>query len=131
MEDTIRKMMQECTEASDQERITFPEVVGKLAAAGVERYHADLQRHEKVYYLPDGRSHAVASLPIEEPVAMSFSATGVEAAVRAAQAGTIKYGEFCRRIQRAGCVGYFVSMSGRRAVYFGRSSECHVERFPT
>lgn len=131
MEEAIKRVMQECTDASDQERTTFPEVVGKLAAAGIERYHADLQRHEKVYYLPDGRSHAVASLAIEEPVAMSFSASGIETAVRAIQDGTIRYGEFCRRIQRAGCVGYFVSMSGRRAVYFGRSSECHVEHFPT
>ena len=131
MEDAMKKVMQDCTEASDEERITFPEVVGRLAAAGVERYHADLQRHEKVYYMPDGRSHAVASRPVEEPVAMAFSATGVAAAVGAAQAVTIQYGEFCRRIQRAGCVGYFVSMSGRRAVYFGRSSECHVEHFPT
>ena len=131
MEDAIRKVMQECTDASDQERISFPDVVGRLAAAGVERYHADLQRHEKVYYLPDGQSHAVPTVALAEPAAAAFSATGVEAAVRAAQAGTIGYGEFCRWILKAGCVGYFVSIPGRRAVYFGRTSECHVEHFPS
>ncbi len=30
----------------------------------------------------------------------------------------------------AGCAGYFVSLIGRRAVYFGRTAETHVEPFP-
>lgn len=29
-----------------------------------------------------------------------------------------------------GCVGYHVSLAGRRAVYYGRSGETHVEQFP-
>ena len=32
------------TEASDEERITFPEVVTALSEVGIERYHADLAR---------------------------------------------------------------------------------------
>lgn len=131
MHETIRAVMQECTDASDQERISFPEVVGKLAAAGVERYHADLQRHEKTYYLPSGESHLAPCAAMGEAAAVPFSAAGVSAAVRAVQAGTIRYREFCRQILQAGCVGYFVSISGRRAVYFGRTSECYVEPFPT
>jgi hypothetical protein len=30
----------------------------------------------------------------------------------------------------AGCAGYIVSFTGRRAVYFGRNAEIHVECFP-
>ena len=59
MNTDIIGVMQECTDASDQERISFPEVVMKLAQAGIERYHADLLRAEKIYYLPSGESHRV------------------------------------------------------------------------
>ena len=120
----------ECTEASDAGRITFPDVVGKLIAAGVERYHADLMRAERTYYMPSGESvvtpgHALAAMPANE-----FSALGVEAAVRDIQAGKIQYREFCARIAAVGCVGYIVTLAGRRAVYYGRTGETYVEPFP-
>ena len=37
---------------------------------------------------------------------------------------------FCAKVMAAGCAGYIVSFSGRRAVYFGRTAETHVEYFP-
>jgi len=122
--------MTHCTEASDEERVTFPEVVAALMAAGIERYHADLLRAEKTYYMPDGSSHVTPTRAIGAAVAQDFSAAGVDAAVRAVQAGRIRYVEFCERIMTAGCSGYFVSLAGRRAVYYGRSGETHVEPFP-
>lgn len=120
----------ECTEASDQERITFGEVVGRLIEGGVERYHADLLRDEKIYYMPDGHSHLVACAAIGVRPADAFSPEDVSAAVRAIQAGKIKYRTFCRQIMEAGCVGYLVSIQGKRAVYYGRSGETYVEPFP-
>jgi hypothetical protein len=30
----------------------------------------------------------------------------------------------------AGCVGYFVQITGRQVIYFGRKGEMHIERFP-
>jgi uncharacterized protein YbcV (DUF1398 family) len=126
----VVKVMQECTEASDQERITFPEVVMKLMQAGVERYHADLLRADKIYYLPSGESHRVPAAPIQATPAPAFAADGVAAAVRAIQQQTIQYREFCERIAQAGCVGYIVSMVGRRAVYYGRTGDSYVELFP-
>ena len=63
MQEHVASTMQECTDASDQERISFPEVVMKLMQAGVERYHADLLRAEKTYYLPSGESHRVEAAP--------------------------------------------------------------------
>ena len=62
--------------------------------------------------------------------AREFSAEGVEKAVRAIQRQQIAYREFCRLIADAGCVGYFVSLAGRRAVYYGRTGDEHVEWFP-
>ena len=62
--------------------------------------------------------------------ALKFSAEGVEKAVRAIQRQQIAYREFCRLIADAGCVGYFVSLAGRRAVYYGRTGDEHVEWFP-
>jgi uncharacterized protein YbcV (DUF1398 family) len=125
-----KTIMQECTDASDAERITFPEVVAKLMSVGVEQYHADLRRAQKTYYMPDGASHVVpAHAPMGE-FGAAFSAAHVAAAIRASQAGTIKYREFCDRIREAGCVFYIVSLAGRRAVYFGRTGEQYVEHFP-
>ena len=77
MQPDIINVMQECTEASDQGRISFPEVVMKLAQAGVERYHADLVRAEKIYYLPSGESHRVAAAEVETVPAAEFTARGV------------------------------------------------------
>jgi uncharacterized protein YbcV (DUF1398 family) len=123
--------MQECTDASDQERISFGEVVMKLVQAGVERYHADLLRAEKIYYLPSGESYRVPAAPVEATPAAAFAAEGVAAAVQAIQQRKIQYREFCERIVQAGCVGYMVSMTGRRAVYYGRTGDSYVEPFPS
>jgi uncharacterized protein YbcV (DUF1398 family) len=131
MDAHVKRVMQECTEASDEERIPFPEVVMKLMEVGVERYHADLLRAEKTYYLPNGDSEIVPNRAVAGVPAREFSVAGVEAAVRAIQAQRIKYKEFCERIIAAGCVGYFVSLAGRRAVYYGRTGDSHVEWFPT
>jgi uncharacterized protein YbcV (DUF1398 family) len=125
-----RDVLLECTKASDEERVTFPEVVKKLIGAGVERYHADLLRSEKIYYLPNGESEAVPCHTVDVVPPQEFSAQGVDAAVRAIQAGKIQYKAFCERVAAAGCVGYFVSMAGKRAIYYGRTGDSHVERFP-
>lgn len=130
MDAHARTVVADCSRASDEERISFPEVVAKLMAAGIERYHADLRRSEKTYYAADGSSEVVPVLAVDGMPADAFSAAGVEAAVRASQAQKIGYGEFCRRIYAAGCVDYIVSLAGRRAVYFGRTGESHVELFP-
>jgi uncharacterized protein YbcV (DUF1398 family) len=130
MNTATHEVLVECTEGSTNERISFPEVVGKLIAAGVERYIVDLTRAEKTYYLPSGENetfkmHAISAAPAER-----FSADGVQAAVRASQQQKIKYRGFCERIAEAGCVGYMVSIPGKRAVYYGRTGETYVEMFP-
>lgn len=130
MDDATITALRDCTAGSDAGSMTFPQVIARLAAVNVERYHADLVRAEKTYYLPDGASHTLACHSLDTPSATPFSAAGVDAAVRAVQAGAIDYQEFCRRIAQAGCVFYVVSLTGRRAVYYGRTGEAHVEMFP-
>lgn len=130
MDAPVRDAMHWATNESDAERAIFPDVVRKLVAAGVERYHADLVCSTKTYYLPNGE-HEVTPCHRVAAAAKDFDAKAVEAAVRASQAQTIKYREFCDRIAAAGCVGYFVSFAGRRAVYYGRTGDSHVEWFPS
>jgi uncharacterized protein YbcV (DUF1398 family) len=130
MNEHVKDLMEECTHASDEERIVFGEVVMKLMQAGVERYHADLLRAEKIYYLPTDQSHRVPAANVDTTPPQVFSAEGVAAAVKAIQGQEIKYREFCERIAAAGCVGYIVSLAGRRAVYYGRTGDNYVEPFP-
>jgi uncharacterized protein YbcV (DUF1398 family) len=51
--------------------------------------------------------------------------------VRQSQRNEHTYLDFIRKTMAAGCVGYFVQITGRRAIYFGRNGESHVELFPT
>ena len=129
MDSATKTLVIEMTRASDEERMTFPQAVAALVAARVERYHADLMRSERVFYMPDGASERV-SMHTSPPPAAAFVAQGVEAAVGAIQRGEIPYLEFCARIAQAGCVGYHVFLSGRRVIYYGRKGDQHVEYFP-
>jgi uncharacterized protein YbcV (DUF1398 family) len=123
-------MIQECAALSIAGKISFGAVVNRLMGIGLERYHADYTRHECTYYMPDGQSLVVPVNHSPQPIAQTFSATGVEAAVRQAQRGEIFYPEFLKQTFAAGCVGYFVQITGRQVIYFGRNGEQHVEKFP-
>jgi uncharacterized protein YbcV (DUF1398 family) len=123
-------VLEECAAASLSGTATFPEIVGRLSAMEVERYHADYSRRETTYYLPDGDSHVVKMAHPPQAIGATFSAAGVETAVRASQRGEIKYVEFLARSMAAGCVGYFAQLAGRQVLYFGRNGEVHVEPFP-
>ena len=129
MDAHAKEVAREMSKASDEERIAFPAVVKALMEAGIERYHADLVAGRKTYYLPGGEFEETPSHKVGG-AAREFSAEGVEKAVRAIQRQEIAYREFCRQIADAGCVGYFVSLAGRRAVYYGRTGDEHVEWFP-
>ena len=123
-------VMHEVAERSHAGTISFPEVVGKLTQAGVERYHADLCRGERVFYMPSGESHVETTGDKYGDAAVEFSGAGVDAAVRTIQRGEIDYQEFVRRILAAGCVNYFVYITGRQTLYYGRNGDVHVEKFP-
>jgi uncharacterized protein YbcV (DUF1398 family) len=122
--------IQECASLSIEGMISFGAVGGGLMGIGLERYHADYSRHESTYYMPDGESIVVPVNHPSQPIAETFSAAGVGSAVRQAQRGEIFYPEFVKQTKAAGCVGYFVQITGRQVIYFGRNGEQHIEQFP-
>lgn len=124
------EVIEQCAKGSVTGKLTFPEIVGKLMAINVERYHADYSRHEITYYFPDGESLVVAVPHPAHDTATEFSAADVAAAVRQSQQNEHTYLDFIRKTMAAGCVGYFVQLTGRKAIYFGRTGESHVEHFP-
>lgn len=110
--------------------MSFPTVVGALLAQGVESYRIDYLRMEATYYFPDGQSH-VEPVPLPpHPVAELFSAPGVQAAIREAQAGTVKYPVFSRMAVESGTANYVAYLTGRKVIYFGRNGDLHIEHFP-
>jgi uncharacterized protein YbcV (DUF1398 family) len=124
------RIVKETAELSASGNIHFGEVVRRLMTAGIERYHADYSRMESTYYTPEGGSTVTPMQHESTPIAEIFSATKVEAAVRQAQRGEIMYPQFTRLVLAAGCVGYFVLISGKCVQYFGRKGEIHTEWFP-
>jgi uncharacterized protein YbcV (DUF1398 family) len=124
------QVIQGCAKGAFNGEMTFPEIVGRLAQIDVERYHADYSRQETTYYLADGDSLVVAMPYSSHATAAEFSTSAVEAAVRQSQRNEHTYPDFIRKTMAAGCVGYFVQITGRRVIYFGRNGESHVEHFP-
>jgi uncharacterized protein YbcV (DUF1398 family) len=124
--ETIR----ECSSASFETNMPFPEVVLRLAQARVERYHTDLILQARTYYDQAGQNHT-EPFPhfIATAAAQRFSQSQVRAAIHAIQHRQIGYREFLSRIMAAGTVSYYVFITGRRAIYFGRHGDFHVEEF--
>lgn len=123
---------QTCLNAAHDGSLSFPEIVGKLTAAGFEGYTVDYRRNSQTYYLPDGDSVVMDMPSSDGRIAAAFDATEIERLVRWAQANPADYSyvAFCEKAKAAGCAGYFVSFLGRRVVYFGRTAETHAEHFP-
>ena len=121
-----------CLHAAHDGSLSFPEIVGKLLAAGFEGYTVDYRCNSQTYYLAYGDSVTMDMQPSVGNVAAAFDATEVERLVRWAQANPADYSyvAFCEKAKAAGCAGYLVSFLGRRVVYFGRTAETHVEHFP-
>lgn len=121
-----------CLDAAYDGSLAFPDIVGALIGAGFEGYMVDYRRRATTYFLPDGDSVELENHPSPGAVAAAFDAAGVAAQVKWAQANPPGYSylAFCENVKGFGCAGYMVSFSGRRALYFGRTAETHVEPFP-
>lgn len=132
MDDHRMSVAKACLDAAQDGTMTFPQIVGTLMQEGFEGYAIDFRRAVATYYTPCGDSIEVPAHKINGPIAPSFDAARIEAAIKEAQqlVPGYSYPGFCRKIASAGCAGYVVSFSGRRALYIGRTAETHVERFP-
>ncbi len=131
--DAHKKALAEaCLRGAETNTMTFPEIVGALMNGGFESYAVDLRRATATYYLPDGESVEISAHLVDTAIAPNFDAAGIQSAIREAQqlAPGYTYKGFCKKVAAAGCAGYLVSFSGRRALYVGRTAETHVEQFP-
>jgi uncharacterized protein YbcV (DUF1398 family) len=132
MDSQLFEIAQSCLHGAESGSMSFLDIVGKLILAGFESYAIDFRRATAIYYLPDGESIELPTHRHDTVIATTLNIATLQAAIRAAQqAGPhYTYSGFCQKVMACGCVGYVVSFSGRRAVYFGRTAETHVEHFP-
>ncbi|WP_165235793.1 DUF1398 family protein [Aquisphaera insulae] len=123
-------MLHDCLTRAFAGRLTFPETVSKMLETGVERYDADLTRLETMHYGVDGTTH-LEPMPLTNipEVPDEFSSGAVQAAIEAIRERQIDYPEFLRRVMAAGTASYSVFLNGRKAIYFGRNGDFHVEPF--
>lgn len=131
MQQSTLDAIDHCARSSYAGTKSFGEVVTGLMQVGVESYFADYRTASTTYYLPSGESHCLTLAVPEVMVPGGFDAAAVQAAIRGAQSGAVKYPEFMALSMAAGCVGYMVWMAGRHVSYFGRKGEVHVEAFPS
>jgi uncharacterized protein YbcV (DUF1398 family) len=132
MDEHKKSVARICLEGAEGNTMTFPQVVGTLMREGFEGYAIDFRRALATYYLPDGDSVELPAHKLDVPIAPTFDAMPIQAAIKEAQqlVPGYTYRSFCNKVVSAGCAGYIVSFSGRRALYIGRTAETHVEHFP-
>ncbi|WP_431282602.1 DUF1398 domain-containing protein [Humitalea sp. 24SJ18S-53] len=132
MDDFQKSVAKTCLDGAEGNSLTFPQIVETLMRAGFESYLIDFRRSVAIYYLPDGQSVELPTQQVRTAIAPGFDAASMQAAIREAQqlVPGYTYAGFCQRAAAAGCAGYIVSFPGRRALYFGRSAEVHVEHVP-
>lgn len=85
MNDQQKTIARTCLEAVEGGTVNFPQIVGTLLEAGFESYAIDFRRAVATYYLPDGQSVELPTHRVDAPVAPSFNATLMQAAIREAQ----------------------------------------------
>ncbi len=110
--------------------LIFPDVVRRLMEVGVESYFCDLANGAETFYQIDGETHTEKMILPVMPIAEEFSSADLVAAIRGAQADTIRYPEFMKRSAAAGVIAYWAFLTGRKVIYFGRKGELHIEEFP-
>lgn len=116
---------------SHQDRLPFPEFVGKLIGLGVEFYHVNYLTGQVAFYSETGAC-VVVSLNVEDlpTVAKEFNGEALRAAIRDSQLHAQPYRDFSQRAVNAGVQSYFTFLRGQRVVYIGRQGEQHTEWFP-
>jgi uncharacterized protein YbcV (DUF1398 family) len=124
------KEIHEVMKATQAGMLTFPNVVRRFLEAGVESYFVDFATARETVYGVSGETLTESVALAIGPVAVSFSEDRIVAAIRAAQADTIRYPEFVKLAAEAGVIGYWAYLTGRKVVYFGRKGESHTEMFP-
>lgn len=124
------QIFDECSRRSLAESLPFPEVLRRCADAGIDRYVADLVSGRKVAYDRAQGWHVSAEVLPSLSVAEMFSESAVRRALEQIQQRQVTYRAFLEALAAAGTVGYGVFITGRRAIYWGRHGQEHIEHFP-
>ena len=132
MDDSKASIARTCLDGAETGAMNFPQIVDTLVREGFEGYLVDFRQATATYYLSDGGGITLPTHKLDVALAAAFDPAPIQAAIRDAQllVPGYSYGGFCRRVASAGCAGYLVSFPGRRALYFGRTAETHLEPFP-
>lgn len=125
-----KQAIHELALATQQGKITFPEVVKGLLEAGVESYLVNFATMQKTHFLSHGATHIVPMILDHGPVAAEFDSDAIVAALGDAQADVIRYPEFVNRVVAAGVIGYWAFLTGKKVVYLGRKGEQYIREFP-
>lgn len=126
----MREELQRIFDDSEKGEIHFGQVVERLMALNISSYQVEYRAGSiRLFDKDDHFFELPAELP-EHPIARVFNGEALRAAIHGAQEGRIKFPEFKRLSQEAGCVGYHVWITGRHVTYYGRAGETHIEHFP-
>jgi uncharacterized protein YbcV (DUF1398 family) len=123
-------VMHEVMAETQAGKLIFPEVVRRLSEIGVESYLVDFATGKETFYTAAGETYVEAMTLHPTSVAADFSKAGIVAAIRGAQADTVRYPEFVKRATHAGVIAYWAYLAGEKVVYLGRKGEMHIEEFP-
>lgn len=85
MYETQKAAALSCLRAAEQNRMSFPQILGLLSGAGFEGYTIDFRQGTACYVLPSGE-HVSFACPVR-PVAPTLDVPGLQSAIHAAQAG--------------------------------------------
>jgi uncharacterized protein YbcV (DUF1398 family) len=121
------KIAKECSKLSEEEKITFPEVIAFLDQAGIESYVTNILVPSKIYYAENEAYETPLNYKVKLEVAHFFNQKDIEEAVFSIQANKITYQEFLKKIAESGVIFYIVFIKGKKVIYFGRKGEQHVE----
>jgi uncharacterized protein YbcV (DUF1398 family) len=119
-------------EGSEADTMTFAEGLKMLMEGGFDGYAVDFRRGTRTYYSLGGEALELETAQLSMAVGEGFDAAVIKEAIREAQQMIpgYSYKKFCAKVIGAGCAGYFVSLLGKRVVYYGRTGEIHTEYFP-
>src|SRR6202161_2216197 len=84
-----KQVIHELAIATQQGKLTFPQVVKGLLEVGVESYLVDFAAKQKTHYLMDGTTHTVSMILDPGPIAAEFHSADLVSAIRGAQADTM------------------------------------------
>lgn len=132
MDANLQSIASTCCNASQSGNMSFKDIVATLIEAGFESYTIDFRLARATYFLSSSDTVDIPAPELSGAVAAAFDKAAIEAAIREAQSNApgYTYLGFCEKVRAAGCAGYMVSFPGKRAVYYGRTAEMHVEPFP-